>query len=133
MTVIRATTFLAAGPASERSRYAARHMATQAKIIGVHAVEAVEPVHLIELLVEGDTDDFDIGDVTQEVSGQPKSNWQAPYDERVLEESNQKTRYAFFFHYLDFEKPLLTPTGSLSVPKATKTPAHLKDLEYQSP
>ncbi len=49
-------------------------MATQAKITGVHAVEADEPAHLIELLVEGDMEDFDISDVTQEVSGQPKSN-----------------------------------------------------------
>ena len=42
-------------------------------------------------------------------------------------------RYAFFFHYLDFEKPLVTPAGSLSVPKATNAPAHLKDIEYESP
>lgn len=108
-------------------------MATQAMIIGVHPIVAVEPVHLVELLVEGSVDDFDIGEVTQEVSGQPKSNWQAPYDERVLEESKQKARYAFFFHYLDFEKPLLTPAGAVPVPKATKAPAHLEDIEYESP
>ena len=108
-------------------------MPTKAKIIGVHPVEANEPVHLIELLVEGDTDAFDIGEVTQEVPGQPRSNWQAPYDERVLEESDGKIRYAFFFHYLDFKKPLITPAGSLSVPKPTKQPAHLKEIEYESP
>jgi hypothetical protein len=106
-------------------------MATQAKVIGVHPVEADEPVHLIELLVEGDVDYFDIGEVTQEVPGQPKSNWQAPYDERLLEESKQKTRFAFFFHYLDLEKPLLTPAGTLSVPQATKAPEHLKEIEYE--
>ena len=108
-------------------------MATQARIIGVHPVEADEPVHLVELLVDGDADDFDIGEVTQEVAGQPKSNWQAPYDERVLDESDGKIRYAFFFHYLDFEKPLLTPAGSVAIPKPTKQPAHLKDIEYESP
>jgi hypothetical protein len=108
-------------------------MATQAKIIGVHPIEADEPVHLVEILVEGDVDNFDIGEVTQEVPGQPKSNWQAPYDERVLEELKQKRRYAFFFHYLDVEKPLLTAAGSLSVPKVTKAPEHLKDIEYESP
>lgn len=108
-------------------------MATQAKIIGVHAVEADQPVHLIDLLVEGDMDGFDIGEITQETPGQPKSNWQAPYDERVIEESKQSTRFAFFFHYLDFERPLLTPVGSLSVPPATKAPVHLKDIEYESP
>jgi hypothetical protein len=114
-------------------RYAARHRATKAKVIGVHAIEADEPVHLIELLVEGDTDEFDIGEVTQETPGQPKSNWQVPYDERVLEESEQLTRFAFFFHFLDFERPLLTPAGSLSVPPASKIPVHLKDIEYESP
>ena len=77
-------------------------MPTKAKIIGVHPVEADEPVHLIDLLVEAVTDDFRIGEVTQEVAGQPKSNWQVTYDERVLEATDGKIRYAFFFHYLDF-------------------------------
>jgi hypothetical protein len=108
-------------------------MATHATIIGVHPVEAEEPVHLIELLVEGEADAFDIGEVTQYVAGQPKLNWQAPYDERVLEESESKIRYAFFFHYLDFKKSLLTPAGALPLPKPTKQPAHLKDIEYESP
>lgn len=108
-------------------------MATQAKIVGVHPVEADEPVHLIELLVAGDADDFEIGEVTQEVAGQPKSNWQAPYDERVLEESDGIIRYAFFFHYLDFLKPLLTPSGSLPLPGPTKAPAHLPNILYESP
>ena len=108
-------------------------MPTKAMIIGVHSVEANEPVYLIDLLVEGNTDDFDIGEVTQEVAGQPKSNWQATYDERVLEESGGKIRYAFFFHYLDFKKPLITPAGSLPLPKPTSKPANLKDIEYESP
>jgi hypothetical protein len=42
-------------------------MPAKAKIIGVHSVEADEPVHLIDLLVEGDADDFDIGEITQAV------------------------------------------------------------------
>ena len=56
-----------------------------------------------------------------------------PYDERVLEESDRKIRYVFFFHYLDFKKPLMTLAGSLSVPKPTKQPAHLNEIEYESP
>ncbi len=108
-------------------------MTTQAKIIGVHPIEADELVHLIEFLVEGDADAFDIGEVTQEVTGQPKSNWQAPYDERVLEESDGNIRYAFFFHYLDFKQPLITPAGSLSAPKPTKHAAHLMEIQYESP
>jgi hypothetical protein len=108
-------------------------MSTQVQIIGVHPIEAHEPVHWIELLVEGDADAFDIGEVTQEVPGQPKSDWQAPYDERVLEEAEGRIRYAFFFHYLDWKKPLPTPAGSMPLPKPTKQPAHLKNIEYESP
>ena len=108
-------------------------MATQAKILGVHPVEADEPVHLIELLLEGDVEDFDIGEVTQEVAGQSKMNWQAPYDDRILEESESMARYAFFFHYLDLKKPLRTSTGSLPMPQPSKAPAHLQDMEYESP
>jgi hypothetical protein len=108
-------------------------MATQATIIGVHPVESDEPVHLIELLVEGDVDDFDIGEVTQKVAGQSRMNWQSPYDDRLLEESEEKARYAFFFYYLDLKKPLLTSSDSLPLPKPTKAPAHLQDIKYESP
>src|SRR5437868_9865811 len=83
-------------------------MATKARIVGVYPVEADEPVHLIELLVEGDLEDFDMDKVTQEVAGQPMRNWQAPYNERLLEESEGKARHAFFFHFLDLNNPLLT-------------------------
>jgi hypothetical protein len=107
-------------------------MTPQAKIIGVHPVDSEEPVHLIELLVEGDVEDFDFGEVTQEVAGQPRMNWQAAYDERVLEESEGKARFAFFFHYLDLEKPLLTSFGSLAIPKTTNVAAHLQDIQYHS-
>jgi hypothetical protein len=36
-----------------------------------------------------------------------------PSDGRVLEETDGRNRYAFFFHYLDFRKPLITPAESL--------------------
>jgi hypothetical protein len=66
-----------------------------AKIIGIYPIEGNAPVHLIELLVEGDGDAFDIGEVTQEVAGQQKSNWQAPYDEASLR--NLTAGFATFF------------------------------------
>jgi hypothetical protein len=131
--VSRGMKALRAAPAAYPYRSARKVMATQAKVIGVHPIEADEPVHLIELLVEGNADAFDIGEVTQEVAEQPKSNWQAPYDERVLEESDGKIRYAFFFHELDHLKPLLTPLGSLPLPEPTKAPAHLQEIVYESP
>ena len=77
--------------------------------------------------------DFDFGEVTQEVDGQPKMNWQVSYDERVIEESEGNARYAFFFHYLDLKKPLLTSSGSITLPEPTKAPAHLKSFVYESP
>ena len=120
-------------PAPELVRKSTQQMKYQVKIIGVHPIEADEPVHLIELLIEDNVGDFDIREVTQEVTDQPKSTWQVPYDERILEESKQKARYAFFFHYLDSKKPLLTPLGPLLLPKPTKILAHLRDIEYESP
>src|SRR6516225_774234 len=109
--VLRGMKVLQAAPAAYPYRSAGKHMATTLKIIGVHPVEAEEPVHLIELLVEGDVGEFDIGEVTQEIKGKPKSEWQVAYDERLIEEWEEKTRYAFFFHYLDLKKPLLTSSG----------------------
>lgn len=108
-------------------------MATQARIIGVHPVETEEPVHLIELLVEGDVQEFEIGEVTQDDPEHPKANWQVAYDERILEESKKKVRYAFFFHYLDLQRPLLTSAGQLPIPKPTATPAHLQSIVYETP
>jgi hypothetical protein len=118
---------------SNDDRSGAKKIATQARIIGVHPIEGDEPVHLIELLVERNAEDFDIGEVTQEAAGQPKTNGQAPYDDRLVEESDGKARYVFFFHYLDLQKPLLTPSGPLRLPKPTMASAHLQDIEYESP
>jgi hypothetical protein len=108
-------------------------MARQAKIIGVHPFEADEPVHLIEMLVAGDVDDFDIGEVTQEVVGQERLNWQAPYDERLHAASEGQARYVFFFHFLDLDRPLLSSFGALSLPTPTPTPTHLKNIMYEPP
>jgi hypothetical protein len=104
-------------------------MANRARIIGIHPVTADEPVHLVELEVAGSTDDFDFGEITQESPGQPRSNWQAVYDERELGEN----RFAFFFHYLDTAKPLLSPFGPLSLPAETPIPEHLQGIEYEPP
>jgi hypothetical protein len=42
-------------------------------------------------------------------------------------------RYAFFFHHLDFNKPLLVGTDTLQLPAPTTLPVHLQDIEYVSP
>ncbi len=108
-------------------------MTLHAKVIGVHPVEAEEPVYLIEILVEGDVRKFDFDAVTQDTPNQPRSNWQSAYDERTLEESDVVARYAFFFHYLDFDKPLLSKAGPLVLPKPEELPSHLQEIVYESP
>ena len=110
-----------------------RDMGAKLTVLGVHPIAAGEPCHLIEILLAGSDEDLDFGKVTQEVDGQPRSNWQVPYDEQMLEESEGEVRYAFFFHYLDFAKPLLTPLGSVQLPKPTKLPTHLKGIKYEAP
>ena len=85
------------------------------------------------MLVESDGEAFDFGEVTQESLGQPRMNWQAPYDERLLDELEGTARYAFFFHYLDRDRPMLTPFGPVEIPSPTPVPAHLQNIEYEAP
>ena len=123
-----------------------------AKVVGVYPVpDAEEPCHLVEIAITGGTGIFDIGDVTQEVDGQPRENWQVPFAERIVSADGKKIlteefeaedhpelwegdfRLAFFFHYLDPQKQLTTPFGSLRLPAATELPARLADIEYEAP
>ena len=100
-----------------------------AKVIGVHDVEANEPVCLIELAIEGNVESFKIDEITQEDSNAPRMNWQAAYDEQILDNN----RITFFFHYLDQTKPLLTSFGALTLPTRTAIPEHLKHIHYEKP
>jgi len=104
-------------------------MANRARVVGIHPVAADEPVHLVELEIEGNADGFDIGEITQEVPGQPRRNWQAVYGERRIGQN----RWAFFFHYLDTAKPLLSPAGPLALPPESSVPEHLRGIEYEQP
>ena len=101
------------------------------KIIGVHQIEAPEPCFLVEVSFETPAEDYNWGEVTQKEEGQPESNWQVPYDEQPLDDTNK--RWAFFFHYLDCGKPLLTPEGPVKIPEATTLPKHLQNIEYEEP
>jgi hypothetical protein len=106
----------------------------RAKIVGVYPIEADEPVHLIELSIEGGAvDGFDLGEVTQEMADTPRTNWQVPYDERVISETDTRARVVFFFHYLDLSKPLLTPAGELALPAPKDIPVWLKEIAHEAP
>lgn len=101
------------------------------KIMGVHPVVAPQPCHLIELEIGEQSAPFDWGAVTQDDPAQPRANWQVAYDEAPL--NDEGTRWAFFMHYLDFSRPLLTPAGSLELPAPTPLPDRLKHVKYDEP
>jgi hypothetical protein len=116
------------------------------EIVGAYPVDAPEPCHLIECWVRGALGDFDIGKITQEVPSQPEDNWQVPWDEYVLNDNctagelayygdafTGNVRIAFFFHYVDFGQPLLTPVGPKSLPTPTDRPDRLSFIEYEPP
>jgi len=102
-------------------------------ILGVHAVPADHPCHLVEILVEGPGYELDFGEITQEMEGLPRDKWMLPWHEQKVEEKNGRSRHAFFFHYLDLHKPFLTPLGSAPLPPPTKIPVHLKNINYEAP
>ena len=99
-------------------------------ILGVHPIVAIEPCFLIEVKLR-ETHDYQWTKVTQEVPGSPKDAWQVPWDERPLDVD--KCHWAFFFHYLDLNKPLLTPDGPIAIPIPTSVPHHLKHIVYEQP
>ncbi|MCA9265073.1 MAG: hypothetical protein KDA60_14535 [Planctomycetales bacterium] len=118
------------------------------EIIGVYPIDACEPCHLFEILITDHNGVIDVGDFTQDWPGKPKSSWQVPWDERVLDATGEKDvlgpfpreivadgdlRVVFFFHYLDFDRPLITPAGEIPVPAATDRPRRLDFLHYESP
>jgi len=104
-----------------------------ARIIGVYPVDAPEPCHLCELEVPAGTPEIDFSDITQPVAGQERSNWQVPYDERLISSGATSNVFAFFFHYLDLNEPLLSPFGLLPLPAPTYLPSRLQSIEYEVP
>lgn len=104
-------------------------MANRARVVGIHLIAAKESVHLVELEIEGSTDRFDIGEIAQEVLGQPRSHWQAVYDERQIGQN----RFVLFFQHLDTAKPLLSPAGPLFLPPESSVPEHLQGIEDEQP
>jgi len=116
------------------------------EIVGVHPVDAPEPCHLIEMIASDTDIESLMGEITQEVPGEQRDNWQAAYDEHYLDASGsavldpeyagqapagREARVAFFFHYLDVERPLLTPAGPVALPRPTTRPDRLAFMAYE--
>ena len=108
-------------------------MGNTATIVGIHEIDAEEPVHLIEIELTGDVAAFDFRDITQPVKGQRRDNWQAAYDERQIDSPTSNPRFAFFFHYLDLSLPLSTSFGDLAIPPVTPLSERLVNIEYEPP
>jgi hypothetical protein len=118
--------------------------------VGVYPVpEAEEPCHLIDVVVRDASGPIALSDFTQEIPGQPRENWQVPYDDRILDDTGRlladtfeaerkpdlwtgDVRLIFFFHYLDVDKPLLTPFGPATVPQPTERPEPLRIIQYEA-
>jgi hypothetical protein len=118
------------------------------RIVGIYQVNTVDACHIIELEASQWDTELNLMEITQEVEGSPRLDWQVPYDERFLSANGdplQDTdeidvqpqtdcfRLAFFFHCLDLNKPLLTPAGPLDLPKASPLPERLASMEYIPP
>jgi len=94
---------------------------------------------------------FNVSDITQAQEGEPRSNWQVPWDEKVLDDPGErvvanswdlpspgeipdgKTRLVFFFHHLDPSSPLTTPWGEITLPDPTPRPGRLAIIDYEEP
>lgn len=121
------------------------------EVVGIYPVEAAEPCHLVELVVRGSDGRFDPAGFTPALPDQPRSEWQVPYAEKVLDHDGRQVlwdpwtgpgeealwrgdvRLAFFFHYLDVNGSLMTPFGVVALPAATERPRRLDALTYEAP
>lgn len=118
------------------------------ELIGIYQLNHPSIIHIIELQVNEEIQEFDISKFTQEMEGQDKMNWQVPYDEKFLDSDNKvigdwiniptslhaETKIVFFFHELNFDKPLITPYGELVISSAIDQPNWMKEImNYEAP
>ena len=85
-------------------------MANSAGVIGIHPDSASELVHLVELEILDDPEDYSFNEITQVDSKKPCCSWKLAFQEQ----HPAGNRVAFNFHNLDTTNSFLSPTGSLS-------------------
>lgn len=110
--------------------------------------ENAENAMIIEMVVRKPLCEFDLMEITQTDKSLPKDDWQVVYDETFLNESgtevideeivfnsgHETIRFVFFFHYLDFDKPMQTSFGDVPLKPPTTLPARLRGkIEYWEP
>jgi hypothetical protein len=109
--------------------------------------EQLESTVLVEVLVRGRDKRFDVGGFSQAQDGVPRENWQAAWAEVYLSEDGERLlvarwgeapnvdsfRVAFFIHYWDAAKPLLTSFGEVACPAVKKMSERLRKLVPYEP
>lgn len=96
-----------------------------------HTRDHFDQLRLIEIEVSPPAAHVDWDSITQRVEGEPRANWQAPYDERLIDEA--RGRWTFFLHCVNPDQPLLTELGERTLPPATVAPDYLTELQYELP
>ena len=105
------------------------------------------PLALIEVIVSGADERFDVGDFTQEMELASEEAWQVAYDEAFLSPDGMSLvrrdigcadavsggRICFYFHFYDPERPMFWTYGELHCPPPQPLPDRLAALvPYQS-
>ena len=126
-------------------------MKSKLEIIGLYPVLTNTNVHLIEINIRDSQSAIDWTKFTQSNLFQPVSNWQVPWDEKILNQDGTEViadsyeisrnpelckgdvRIVFFLHSINFLTLLITPYGNMKLPKVTELPERLKFIEYIEP
>jgi hypothetical protein len=121
------------------------------EIIGIYAIDAHEPCHLVELSVEPDETSYSLSEISFPTRVNMVRSVQAPYDEHFLSEDGDVIlgnstyawenpdfwrtphRVSFFMFYLEPGKNIHTPQGLLPIPAAKVLPERLKTIEFTWP
>lgn len=124
------------------------------EVVGVYEVPDNPDASLVEVTSDRSPSGIDLTGFTQEVPNVDRAEWQVPYDERYLNEDGteeigerwamgwkpqpgvqepETSRLTFFMHFLDPERPLITPDGEASLPERSAVPGRLAFIEYESP
>jgi hypothetical protein len=104
--------------------------------------EQLESTVLIEVLVRNRDRLFNVGDFSQPGDGVPRENWQVAWAETYLSQDGKVLsverwsdppntdiiRIAFFIHYWNPAKPLLTSYGEVTCPTVMRMPERLQVL-----
>ena len=99
-------------------------------------------VVLIEALVKGRDNCFDVGDFAQQYEDKPEDSWQVAWAEAFLTPDGNSLlverwsdppkagdlRVAFFMHYWVPDRPLSTSYGKVTCPQVEEMPERLKRL-----